>query len=586
MVGNLNTPHMLALCALLAAILPTVALGEAPSPREVAQHHWQNVAEVVAFGDVHGAYQQLHDALQTAGLIDAQGTWTGGTTHLVSLGDLLDRGDDSRKVMDLLMRLQAQAIAAGGRVHVVLGNHEVMNLTGDLRYVAAGEYAAFADQDSESAAQDPAVPSGFANHRRGFASDGYYGRWLLQLPLLVQINDSIFVHGGLPPLLAEESIPVVNERFREELGNLLRLSEPLQQAGLVNPAEDLLGQTRSLVEWLQHPDNAEADRQLVDDITQFVRITQSDLFSWQSPNWYRGTAKCAQPVEDAVLSAALAKQGAARVIVGHTPTSTRRVQQRFGDRAVLADTGMLASYYRGQASLVFIRGGSLAVQYPATASDYGDPDPIHALGRSPATIEALLADAPLPAQAPSEPFVIDSLRVVYERGNKRTNGNKVAAYRLSQLLGWNVVPVTVNRGDGVLIALPNKSITEAKRIEANVSRPNHCAVGNVYQLMYAFDALIQNEQRTADSIVYDQSDWQLFLMGHGSAFGRSSRSLPKYLQAQPRVLPGAVLERLQTLSQTQLNEALSEWLSESQIKAIMKRRDNLIRDWGPLPLTP
>ena len=64
----------------------------------------------------------------------------GGEAHLVSLGDLLDRGNDSRAVMDLLMRLQEQAQQAGGRVHVVFGNHEQMNLIGDLRYVSADEY--------------------------------------------------------------------------------------------------------------------------------------------------------------------------------------------------------------------------------------------------------------------------------------------------------------------------------------------------------------------------------------------------------------------------------------------------------------
>ena len=61
--------------------------------------------------------------------------WAAGRAHVVSLGDLLDRGADSRKVMDLLMRLQGEAAAAGGQLHVVLGNHEAMNLLGDLRYV-------------------------------------------------------------------------------------------------------------------------------------------------------------------------------------------------------------------------------------------------------------------------------------------------------------------------------------------------------------------------------------------------------------------------------------------------------------------
>ena len=553
-------------------------------PVQLAPHRWDNVPAVVAFGDVHGAYAELHQALQAAGLIDEPGNWTGGTTHLVSLGDLLDRGDDSRKVMDLLIRLQEQALAAGGRLHVVLGNHEIMNLTGDLRYVAPGEYAAFADANEAAPSAEGAKPAGYDNHRRAFAGDGEYGQWLLQLPLILQINDTVFVHGGLPPLLAQASITDVNARFADELSDLLSLSEPLQQAGLIDPDQDLLRQASGLLEWLEHPDNTDADAELVRFIKQFVSIARSDLFSWQSPNWYRGTAVCAEPVEDALLTAALAKQGASRVVVGHTPTSTRRVQQRFDARAVLADTGMLKPYYQGQAALVFINGDELAVQYPATGGARTAPDAYPILERSQAAIEALLRTAELPAKPAAEPFRIEGVSVVFEPGRKRTNNAKVAAYRLSELLGWHLVPVTVDRGNGVLVARPRQALTEAQRIAADLRRPNHCAVGNAYQLMYAFDALIQNE-RSAASMVYDQGSWRLFLTGHGDAFGRG-RTLPKYLAGQLEVLPGGALDQLAQLSDDNLNEALLELLSENQIKALLKRRDKLLEEWEPLSLTP
>jgi hypothetical protein len=78
----------------------------------------------------------------------------------VSLGDLLDRGADSRKVMDLLMRLQGEAHAAGGQLHVLLGNHEAMNLLGDLRYVDAGEFAAYKDMESAAEREEVAGVAG------------------------------------------------------------------------------------------------------------------------------------------------------------------------------------------------------------------------------------------------------------------------------------------------------------------------------------------------------------------------------------------------------------------------------------------
>ena len=84
------------------------------------------------------------------GVIDADFNWSGGKTHLVSLGDLLDRGPESRKVVELLMKLDGQAEKAGGAVHLALGNHEVMVMTGDLRYVSAAEFAAFAGDETQA----------------------------------------------------------------------------------------------------------------------------------------------------------------------------------------------------------------------------------------------------------------------------------------------------------------------------------------------------------------------------------------------------------------------------------------------------
>src|SRR6476619_2557951 len=108
-----------------------------------AQGEWTDVERVVAVGDVHGDYTRFVAVLRSAGLIDEKGRWTGGKAHLVQTGDVLDRGADSRKVMDLLMSLEKQAAKAGGHVHALIGNHEARNLYGDLRYTTAEEFAAF-----------------------------------------------------------------------------------------------------------------------------------------------------------------------------------------------------------------------------------------------------------------------------------------------------------------------------------------------------------------------------------------------------------------------------------------------------------
>src|SRR5262245_36607684 len=86
---------------------------------------------VVAMSDVHGAYDSFVGLLRATKLVDADENWIGGTAALVVVGDVADRGDGTRRVLELLMRLERVARERGGRAQLVLGNHEVMNLTGD-----------------------------------------------------------------------------------------------------------------------------------------------------------------------------------------------------------------------------------------------------------------------------------------------------------------------------------------------------------------------------------------------------------------------------------------------------------------------
>ena len=126
-------------------LLLAVALawaGPAKTPAEQAE-------TVVAIGDVHGDFDDFVSILQRTGLIDAQHHWTGNKATLVQVGDLLDRGPKPREVMDLVMALEKEAPKAGGRVVSLLGNHEMMNIMGDLRYVTTENYASFADSNSE-----------------------------------------------------------------------------------------------------------------------------------------------------------------------------------------------------------------------------------------------------------------------------------------------------------------------------------------------------------------------------------------------------------------------------------------------------
>ncbi|MFL6855431.1 MAG: metallophosphoesterase [Sphingomicrobium sp.] len=197
---------------------------------------------IVAVGDLHGDYNVWLDIARNAGVIDARNHWIGGKTILVQQGDVFDRGPDSLKIVRHLKALQKEAPKSGGKVVALLGNHEAMNMTGDLRYVDPGEFAAFTDSHSEALRQAAwdvngkrfiaeykarhpeltdqairedwfkAMPLGMLEHDRAWAPDGEIGRWALTLPAVAKIGDTLFVHGGLSAAYANIPIDQINAR--------------------------------------------------------------------------------------------------------------------------------------------------------------------------------------------------------------------------------------------------------------------------------------------------------------------------------------------------------------------------------------
>ncbi len=190
------------LCLLLLPLLLAGAPPAAPRLEDAPPDTFSGVERVVAIGDVHGDVDALKEALRLAGLIDDKEHWSGGKAHLVQTGDIPDRGEQTRAAFELLMRLEGEALAAGGRVHALLGNHEVMNMLGDLRYVTPGELASF---------------EGTNGHREAYGPQGRYGRWLRSHPAVVRINDTLFMHGGLAPSVPGKTLAEVNRWVRQDL---------------------------------------------------------------------------------------------------------------------------------------------------------------------------------------------------------------------------------------------------------------------------------------------------------------------------------------------------------------------------------
>ncbi len=359
------------LLVLVSAVLAWARPEKAPvKPLEV----------IVAIGDVHNDFDDFVAILRRTGLIDKQNHWTGGKTKFVQVGDLLDRGPKPREVMDLLKSLEREAVQAGGRVVSLLGNHEVMNIMGDLRYVTPMNYASFADGNSEErqkAAYHEYVnwrgshasllaelphpmeltesewmarhPAGFIEQREAFGPKGEYGGWLRGHAAVAEIEGIIFLHGGIHPDLAKTKLDAINNRIQDEIKAFDASKQYLQNEKLILPFFNLLEinnvlQAEVLAELKSRvPANDERKAKIL----EFLR--HEDWFSVRvdGPLWFRGYDQWSEEEGEPQVSKILDIYKATHVVVGHTVQKGGRIQPRFGNKVFLIDTGMLSSYYPG-----------------------------------------------------------------------------------------------------------------------------------------------------------------------------------------------------------------------------------------------
>ncbi|MBN1336086.1 MAG: metallophosphoesterase [Deltaproteobacteria bacterium] len=209
-----SAPRALLVCALAVA---QIAAGP-PASAEPER--------IVAVGDLHGDAAATRTALRLADLIGPDDRWTGGTTVLVQTGDVMDRADDVRTILDLLDRLEEEASAVGGRVIQLLGNHEVLNLQGDCLSATAGDQAAFGGPEARRTALSPR---------------GAYGRRLRDLDAVVRVGETVFVHAGVPREWASLGVEGINEAVRQALaagdGPILGKKGPLWYRGYLRDPE-------------------------------------------------------------------------------------------------------------------------------------------------------------------------------------------------------------------------------------------------------------------------------------------------------------------------------------------------------------
>ena len=629
--GKQNMRTINRLCTFIFALVMTVTAN-------AAGYDVNTTSRVVAFGDVHGAYTDWTALLQELGVVDASLNWSGGKTHLVSLGDLIDRGPGSRKVVELLMKLDAQAEKAGGAVHMVLGNHEVMVMTGDLRYVSAAEFAAFAGDESQAdrdalyaqyrsfnpggdevvvrKAFDEKFPPGFVALRKAFSQEGALGRWLVQQPFVIKVNDKVYMHGGIASVVSEDSLDDLNRKLQGEFKGFLDSMDVLRAAGVmpwyVDYHERLGFLNARAEEFVAANPKKQAD--WFPALKNVFDAQQAFVFSDDSPNWYRGTAMCHPYAESFNTERFLKRVGAKQLVMGHTPTRGD-VHVRMEGLAIRLDTGMLKSVYKGRASALVSQGGSDYVHYLGS-KERAQPVPE---ARSIAQRLSNMSDAELEDFMRTAPVVnIESIgtgvtkpkRVTQSRDGitndavfkyedthpglqskskyiaRRFNdsdryGYDVAAYKLDRMLDWQMVPTAViakvEGDEGALSDWVENSINERDRLEEEVPFNGYCKQYEQYRLRFIFDILIHNDDRNLTNILWAKDDFMMQFIDHSLAF-RSTEKRPKQYKKVDLEVSDLLRKRLQTLNNDNLKQELSPYLHPKQIKAILARRDLILKE--------
>ena len=166
---------------------------------------YSNIDSICVISDIHGEYNTYIDLMKGIGIIDRNLNWNFGKGHLVVLGDMFDRGNMVTEILWHLFGLEKQAEKAGGMVHVVLGNHEFMvlrNSRGEVnekyRKVESVSKTDYADLYSEKSV---------------------LGKWLRSKPVVITINDILFVHAGISMEMVNKKLQIkqINKMFTNKI---------------------------------------------------------------------------------------------------------------------------------------------------------------------------------------------------------------------------------------------------------------------------------------------------------------------------------------------------------------------------------
>lgn len=337
--GAAAAPALLAAQSALAkkanANKPGAQKGKVDVPKPVTKLDLDG-RRLVAIGDIHGDFAQAMKALELSKCMDSEGKWVGGTAVLVQVGDILDRGDNELAIMRKFQKLAKEAKEAGGEVVVMNGNHEIMNVLGDFRYVtkgAFGECRRWVEKKrlreveklgEENVEPLPPVPDGVSPNsyyglkarRDLFLPGGEMAVKMATNPTVLQVGDTVFAHAGI----TENHVDYGFQRLNNEVAAWMvgKNSQPpkhvLEEKGVV---------------WTRDYGGAEGGNK-------------------------SEAAACKR------LQEALDATGAKRLVVGHTPQQ-KGINSGCGGKVWRSDTGMSRGIYGNAPQVIEIVNGRVRV---------------------------------------------------------------------------------------------------------------------------------------------------------------------------------------------------------------------------------
>ena len=566
---------------------------------------WSGVEKIVAVGDLHGDYENFVKILLGTGLVDEKLRWAGGGAHFVQTGDIMDRGPGAKMIFDVLRRLEKEAGRAGGKVHVLLGNHEELNITGIAfdypDYITVEQFVSFLPRDYRRQKEreflkriggtfthwneetpDAGTRDKLHEFWRGLmrtddarqvyidSFNDTYGKWLLEKNAVIRINDTVFVHGGISEKYSTWKLESINSLLRNELSFFkgrrkvfLRYAKPFE-AKIVYDAD--------------------------------------------GPLWFRDLAVKDESSIKGEFERVLENLGAGHMVIAHTfyrgngvtPVVAPRFMSRFNGKLWIIDTG-ISSYYGGINSALLIEKENfmlwgdteadeavLGITAPGAADGGGGlADDLEDYLRK-AGVGTIVRGA---QRGRTEPWtiILDDGQVVRRSIFKYVDRRRpsmlpdsyfyeIAAYEFSKLLGLDIVPPVVERQiegtKGSLQAFVESAVPEAARRRNGPEPPEPLKFGEALESVRVFALLVNDTCENLEDTLVETGTWRVFRVDFSEAFGPSPELRP---DCGLTSCPDGLCLKLRDLDDRVIGQRLAPYLNKDEIGALIRRKGRLIR---------